>query len=160
MSHTSFQWPLVRVATVDDADAAARVLRQSIIHLCQLDYADQPGRLEQWLANKTSSHVQNWISQDGFTLYVAEQERGIVGVGGLNNQGIIQLNYVDPHWRLRGVSSALLLEMETSAREAGNSNTTLESTRTAERFYRARGYNTLAAQQAPRDGLWLTKALT
>lgn len=160
MSDIPSRWPSVRVAKTDDADAAALVLRRSITDLCQMDYADQPGRLEQWLANKTPSQVQSWMSQDSFFLYVAERESKVVGVGGINDQGMILLNYVDPDWRSMVTSSALLSVMEDTARRAGRSNTTLESTKTAERFYRAHGYRSLPREKAPSDGLWLFKELT
>ncbi|MFN3172109.1 MAG: GNAT family N-acetyltransferase [Hyphomicrobiales bacterium] len=65
---------------------------------------------------------------------------------------------MDPNWRFKGVSSALLSAMEELASTAGCLETRLESTKTAERFYRARGYRT--SRHGPGDGLWLAKTLS
>jgi GNAT superfamily N-acetyltransferase len=53
----------------------------------------------------------------------------------------INLNYVSPDARFRGVSRALLCALEARAAERGNARCTLISTETAHRFYRAHGYS-------------------
>ena len=146
----------VRLAKRDDAEQATTVLRRSIRDLCQLDYLGQHGRLERWLANKTIEQVHCWIEQDGLQLYVAETEDGIVAVGALSDDGVILLNYVDPLWRFKGVSSKLLATMEVAAVKAGHARIRLESTKTAERFYRARGYRPDPQAKDP-NRLWMTK---
>ena len=42
----------VRAARLEDAEAAAHLLRRSIAELCQADHQDDPERLAGWLANK------------------------------------------------------------------------------------------------------------
>ena len=51
------------------------------------------------------------------------------------------LNYVAPEARFTGVSKALLAEMESKAQSIGLPHCTVESTMTAERFYRSAGYS-------------------
>ncbi|MFN3172108.1 MAG: hypothetical protein ACE37E_15590 [Hyphomicrobiales bacterium] len=82
----------VRQATDKDANPAADVLRRSITDLCQLDYADQPGRLEHWLANKTPRHVREWLAQSNFLMLLAVDDHAIVGVGAISKDGVILLN--------------------------------------------------------------------
>ena len=59
----------------------------------------------------------------------------------LSPTGKINLNYVSPDARFRGVSRALLGALEARASERGNTRCTLISTETARRFYRANGYS-------------------
>jgi GNAT superfamily N-acetyltransferase len=58
----------------------------------------------------------------------------------VTDAGEITLNYVSPDARFRGESRALLMALETRARERGNQRCTLLSTETAHRFYRSAGY--------------------
>lgn len=148
----------IREACPDDAEAACDVLRRSITELCQLDYEGVSGRLDQWLANKTPKQLRSWITQDGFTLFLAQQDDTLSGVAGMTDQGMILLNYVSPDRRFCGVSKALLSFMEGRALAAGNHETQLESSKTALRFYQSQGYQTNPAKGA-KAGLWLIKSL-
>jgi GNAT superfamily N-acetyltransferase len=65
----------------------------------------------------------------------------ILAVGCVTDDGEITLNYVSPDARLRGVSTAILADLEKRAIERGNMACRLESTETARRFYRNRGYS-------------------
>lgn len=79
-------------------------------------------------------------------LYVAETEGVLAGVAGMTTGGKITLNYVSPDFRFRGVSKALLAKLESRARELGLMQCHLESTKTAERFYRAAGFHDAVAE--------------
>jgi GNAT superfamily N-acetyltransferase len=96
--------------------------------------------LARWLANKTPEIVASWIVQPGNSVLVAVESGTILAVGSVTDAGEITLNYVSPDARFRGVSRALLLALETRARERGNPRCTLLSTETAHRFYRSVGY--------------------
>lgn len=155
--------PTIRPAETSDAEAACNVLRRSIVELCQEDYENRPGRLDQWLANKTPDHVRRWIDDDRLDVYVAMRGKDIAGVAGLGTTGVgtanaILLNYVDPDHRFAGVSSALLDHMEQVAARRGAKQVRLESTKTAHRFYTARGYNADPANQDA-SRLWMIKTL-
>jgi GNAT superfamily N-acetyltransferase len=130
----------IRDALPEDAPAACRVLRRSIVELCAADHHDDPAILARWLANKTPEIVASWITQRDSSLLVAVEEGEILSVGAVTDAGEITLNYVSPDARFRGVSRALLRALEVRAVERGNSRCTLTSTETARRFYRAAGY--------------------
>jgi GNAT superfamily N-acetyltransferase len=84
--------------------------------------------------------VRRWIAApDGHT-FVAVDGDVILGVAALRSSGEITLNYVAPHARFRGVSKAMLRQLETTALEIGHTRCVLTSTATARRFYRAAGY--------------------
>jgi GNAT superfamily N-acetyltransferase len=58
----------------------------------------------------------------------------------MDASGKITLNYVSPEARFRGVSKALVLQLEAQARALGLSECTVETTQTALRFYQSLGY--------------------
>jgi GNAT superfamily N-acetyltransferase len=57
----------------------------------------------------------------------------------MTEAGKITLNYVAPEARFRGVSKALLRQLEADAKALGIAQSSLESTETALRFYRDLG---------------------
>lgn len=131
----------VRPAIADDAQAACRVLRRSITELCRADHRDDPAVLAPWLANKTPESVAAWIADPRRHVVVAvSPDDRILGVGMAGASGRIELNYVSPDARFRGVSRAVLDALETWLRAAGHDRSRLVSTATAARFYRSRGY--------------------
>lgn len=130
----------IRDATPDDADAACRVLRESISQLCVADHGNDPAILNRWLANKTPEIVAGWAVQKGNSLLLAVEGNSVLGVGSVTDAGEITLNYVAPAARFRGVSRALIKALEARALARGNKCCTLTSTETAHRFYQTVGY--------------------
>ncbi len=144
----------IRPALPGDAEAACAVLRRSITALCTADHGGDAQALDRWLANKTPDNLRRWMA-DG-DIFLAETGGALLGVGGLAAGGVVTLLYVVPEARFRGISKALLARLEARARTLGCRACTLESTRTAERFYRAAGYRDM-----PSSGghLWLARSL-
>jgi GNAT superfamily N-acetyltransferase len=130
----------IRDAVPDDASAACEVMRRSITELCAPDHGNDPVILERWLSNKTPEIFRSWI-RPGNSLLVAVDDDRVLAVGCITDDGVITLNYVSPDARFRGVSTTLLAELEKRAAERGNAMCRLESTETAHRFYRDRGYS-------------------
>ena len=130
----------IRDATLEDADAACRVLRESISQLCFADHGNDPAILNAWLANKTPAIVAAWAAQEGNSLLLAVEGDAVLAVGSVTDAGQITLNYVAPLARFRGVSRALLKALEARAIERGNKRCTLTSSETAHRFYQSAGY--------------------
>jgi GNAT superfamily N-acetyltransferase len=130
----------IRDATPGDADAACRVLRESISQLCVADHGNDPTILNAWLANKTPAIVAGWAVQEGNSLLLAVEGDAVLAVGSVTDAGQITLNYVAPTSRFRGVSRALMKALETRALERGNTRCTLTSTEAAHRFYQTVGY--------------------
>jgi GNAT superfamily N-acetyltransferase len=132
---------IVREAREEDAEAACLVLRRSITELCRPDYRGDGPTLAAWLANKTPENVRSWIGDPENRVFVAVDGEAILGVGAIRSSGRINLNYVSPDARLRGVSKALMTRMEARATELHLPACTLESTETARRFYLSIGYS-------------------
>lgn len=129
---------LIRAAREEDATAACDVVRRSIIELCHTDYGGDARTLALWLANKTPDNMRRWIA--GSHVLVAVEGNEVLGVGAMQRSGMIMLNYVSPDARFRGVSKALIQQLETKAAELGLKECTLESTGIARRLYLALGY--------------------
>jgi GNAT superfamily N-acetyltransferase len=130
---------LVRNARPADTPAMSAVLIASITELCVADHHNDPDALAGWLANKTPEGVAKWFDNPDSTLVVAEHRGEIAAVGAFNTTREITLNYVSPRHRFAGVSTALLEALELGL---GPGEARLDSTETARRFYRSRGWKT------------------
>jgi N-acetylglutamate synthase-like GNAT family acetyltransferase len=128
----------IRQARTEDAAAACAVVRRSIAELCRADHGWDEVLLSRWLSNKTVENLTQWIMQSHFV--VAEEARTILGVAAMNASGKITLNYVSPDARFRGVSKALVQQLEEAASSLGLSECVLETTQTALPFYQSLGY--------------------
>lgn len=123
----------------DAAEAACTVTCQSIIHCCVLDHANDAAILTAWLANKTPENLAAWIAAPGAAAWGAYRGETMVGFA-LRAQATLALCYVVPEALHQGVGRALLQRIEAEAREMGLATLDLDSTRTAEPFYRRHGY--------------------
>ena len=141
----------IRPAVTGDAEAACTVLRRSITELCAADHDGNRAVLDGWLANKTPRNVRAWIDDPSQEMLVAVCPGGMAGVAAASLGGDILLNYVSPDFRFRGVSKALLGELEHRLRARGRARVTLTSTRTALDFYLAQGYRHDGPPRAWRD---------
>lgn len=145
----------IRPATAQDAHAGVETLRRSIAELCRDDHHDDPAQLRPWLRNKTAANWALWLDRPAAFLLVAEAAGRVCGVGMGGDDGRILLNYVHPDFRFRGVSSAMLDALEGIAASRGARHASLESTRTARRFYLSRGYVCVGSE----GGIHMRKAL-
>src|SRR5438067_13311405 len=81
--------------------------------------------LAKWLSNKTVENVVRWIAESHF--FVAEAQGRLLGCAAMNGAGKITLNYVAPAARFQGVSKALVVTLEETARSLGLAECRLES---------------------------------
>jgi GNAT superfamily N-acetyltransferase len=130
----------IRDAVAEDAPYACLVQRRSITELCVADHNNDPAILTKWLSHKIPEVFLSWITEPANSVLVAVDDSSIVAVGSVTDAGEITLNYVLPDARFRGVSRALLKALEVRASERGNTQCTLTSTNTAQRFYETNGY--------------------
>jgi ribosomal protein S18 acetylase RimI-like enzyme len=130
----------LRNATLEDAPAALDVVRRSITELCAYEYRHDPLILARWLANKTIENFMRWISDPARAVCVATDDGRVVAVGMVTNEGNVQLNYVAPEARFRGVSKAVMGHLESHLRARGVREVTLLSSQVARQFYRSIGY--------------------
>ncbi|CAN5514682.1 hypothetical protein BH11PSE4_BH11PSE4_30550 [soil metagenome] len=138
---------LIRRACIEDAASACAAMRRSITELCGADHHDDPAILGPWLANKTPHHWAEWLGYEPNTVLVAVNDDTVLSVGVVRHDGEITCNYVSPDARFKGVSKAMLAQLEATARASGNDSCNLQSTETARRFYLACGYEQVGLPQ-------------
>jgi GNAT superfamily N-acetyltransferase len=138
---------LIRRARPDEAAEICDVLRRSIAELCGADHHGDPAILRRWLANKTPKIVEGWIAHPDNFVLVAVEEETVLAVGIVRHDGEITCNYVSPGARFRGVSKAMLAQLEATAQGHGNDVCRLISTETAHRLYLSAGYEDCGVPQ-------------
>lgn len=138
---------LIRRARPDEAAEICDVLRRSIAELCGADHHDDPAIVQRWLDNKTPAEVGSWIAHPDNFVLVAVEEETVLAVGIVRRDGEITCNYVSPDARFRGVSKAMLAQLEATARDHGNDVCHLISTETAHRLYLSAGYEDCGVPQ-------------
>ena len=131
---------LIRRARMEDAASACEAMRRSIAELCGSDNRDDLEILGAWLANKTPDHWAAWLEYSENTVFVAVDGETVLAVGIVQRDGEITCNYVSPDARFKGVSRAMMVQLEATARDFGNEACHLFSTETARRFYLSAGY--------------------
>lgn len=141
--------------------AASTTLIASIADLCAADHGNDPDVIRAWTANKTSMAIRRWIGSPRTVLVLADIEGACAGVGGLSTAGEVLLNYVHPNHRFRGVSRAILGDLERRLVGFGHAEARLTSTATALPFYRNAGWRETGAVESGFgiDGFVMTKAL-
>ena len=130
----------VRPATEDDAAAACKVIRSSILECCREDHRDDVAVVERWLRNKTTEFVRKVIVAPTAFSFVASVGDEAVGFASALETGEVTLCYVVPSMRFTGVGKALLAAIEGLAAARGVEALRLESTRTARSFYLRNGF--------------------
>jgi GNAT superfamily N-acetyltransferase len=130
----------IRKAMPADAEEGCLLLRRSIIELCQLDHQNDPDVIHAWIANKTPENWMRWIASSA-DFIVSEEGKRLSGVSMMSGNGNILLNYVLPDSRFRGISKAMLAQLEASAAHKNLRAVQVTTTKTALRFYTALGYH-------------------
>lgn len=117
--------------------------RASITELCFADHGDEIETLNEWRDNKTLDNMLALIDDVETDTIVAELDGQMAGLGLVNQQGRVLWNYVDPKFRFKGISKALMAAMENYIRACGFEQATLESSKTAFEFYKSCGWTTV-----------------
>ncbi len=131
---------VLRTAQPRDAAAACRVVRQSIVQCCGEGHRHKAPLIAAWLDNKTASNFARWLATAENIAVIAERGGKAVGFGMCSSDGHIRLCHVVPDVRFNGVGSEMLACMAAKLHALGVQDLRLESTRTAEAFYRRRGF--------------------
>lgn len=129
----------LKTLTGNDAEAACAVVRRSITECCAGDHQNNTATIDAWLTNKTPDNFRVWLSSLDAIALGAYLDCSLVGVA-LVSGSTLALCYVVPEVLHRGVGKRLLSEAEVRAVSAGIKVLDLESTRTADSFYRRNGF--------------------
>ena len=130
---------IVREADPRDAEAMSGVLIASITELCVADHGGDAALIARWTHNKSPEGIARWFASPGNRMFVAVEGDDVLSVGGFRDDEI-QLNYVAPWARFRGVSKAMLAHLEAALSDHGVTEGRLSSTETAHRLYQSAGW--------------------
>ena len=109
-------------------------------------------QLDAWAPDNL--RAEDWTPRlERNTALVAEDTGELVGFAELSPDGAIDMLYVHKDAQGRGIASALLAELETSARAAGLARLTANASRVAKPFFLHRGFTLVAAQTVVRRGV-------
>lgn len=134
---------IVIPAKTEHAEPMIKIIRASITELCAEDHKTEPEALNDWLSNKTVDNMRKWIAEDDKYMLVAMVKNEIAGMGCANKQGRILMNYVSPNYRFIGISKAIMNGLEVQIRALGIKQASLESSKTALKFYLSCGWQLL-----------------
>lgn len=112
----------------------------SITELCYADHGGEVEALDEWANNKTLDDMLTLIESLDCHMIVAKLNDEIAGMGSVNQHGRILMNYVDPEFRFKGVSKAIMAALEDYIRSGGRQQASLESSKTALEFYQSCGW--------------------
>lgn len=135
---------VIRDMTADDALAFLEVHRAAARGTAVNDYP--PDVIEVWAPLPLTSQAVERIraNPDGEIRLIAELDRVVVGIGALVVAGSeLRACYVRPEAGRRGVGAALVRALEEIASRHGLAELVLDSSLTAEPFYKAHGYRAI-----------------
>jgi putative acetyltransferase len=135
----------IRKATSDDTEAISAVHAASIRGLAQEDYSDQ--QIESWTSTDSTdnSDDESPVGDDEQYLIIAEEDDTIAGFGQLSlKDGEIVAVYVRPEHSRQRVGTALLSQLETTARDLDLEEISLSASLPAVPFYNQAGYERVA----------------
>ncbi|MFZ4634145.1 MAG: GNAT family N-acetyltransferase [Saprospiraceae bacterium] len=95
---------------------------------------------------------ERWILLDSQYCFVVEAHKQLVGFAALNSTHLDWL-YVHPNYQLKGVATALMRQMERSARKNGMPNIQAQAPLNARGFFERFGFRT-HAEEVDQNGLF------
>ena len=127
----------IRAATPADTDAIARVHRRAILVLGRSHYTE--AEVASWAGNLDPNFYARVFARSLLFEVAVSAAGEVVAIGGAR-PGEVSLLYTDPDWVRQGIGSALLARAEAAIRAEGAELLRVESSLTAEGFYKRHGY--------------------
>ncbi len=133
-----------------EAKRMAEIMRSSVRTLCTRDYS--PAELEAWVPEKMDMKKFNasllksvsWVMADG---------NKIAGFANIERDGYVNRLFTHPDYTGRGIASALLNTAAEWARKRGLKRIFLSSSKTAEGFYKKKGFRITGVEKVERRGV-------
>lgn len=142
----------IRPAILADVGIISRIIERSIRFGCALDHRNDPLIVSAWLRQQSADFIGACLADPHFYLNIALLAGKPVGAGMARLNGDIVFCHVQPESFRRGAGRALMSDLEGWLRIRGGVRAHLNSTRTAEAFYRRMGY-LQSAPSTPYQGL-------
>lgn len=143
----------VRQYRPDDAEDCLEVFREAVQRGAAKDYS--PAQRRAWAPDNMD--LASWAERRASRpTWVVERRGSVVGFSDLLATGEVDMLYVHPDHEGRGVATALLEEVEYTARELSMPRLTAQVSVTALGVFARAGFVVCAPQLAERDGIMLT----
>ena len=137
----------------DDATATLKVFRRAIRTLASHDYA--PEQVEAWASPEIDPAV--WAERRRtHRTQVAETDGCVVGFTDVDDDGYVDMLFVDPDVARQGVGSALLEWARITAEGLGARELTTNASLTARPVFEAHGFTVVAEQRPVLRGVAMT----
>lgn len=140
---------VIRLATAADAPAIAALFHDTVRRVNARDYA--AAQVEAWAG--AAPDPARWLARlEGRFTWVEEENGVILGFIALEADGHVDTLYVHADHQRRGVAGRLLRRLEDEARARGLATLRTEASITAQAFFAAQGFRTIAAQDVEHRG--------
>ena len=141
----------IRKATSKDAEEMCKVVRAAIKEVNSKDYT--PRQIKAWLSHNTTKGYRESMKK-GRRWFVAVERGKIAGVARADSENeTIKALYVNPRMHGKGIGKKLYLKMEKFLRAQGVKKLVVESTITAQKFYKKMGMKKTGKRNVKMSGV-------
>jgi putative acetyltransferase len=141
---------MVRLATLDDVPAIARLYHDTVKRVNCRDYS--PAQVKVWAG--VAPDEEKWRLRQATRKTFVEEEKGTIrGFAELEEGGHVGAVYVHANCQGQGIASTLLERIEAEAAAGGVDSLCAEASITAKPFFEKRGFKMIAAQEVEYQGM-------
>ena len=134
----------IRRATRADLQAITGLFQQAVLKATASDYDYHQRRA--WAVR--GDNPERWKTKvDTLHFLLAEQRKQLVGFGGIDTRGYLDLLYVHYNYQRKGIATCLLDALEAWARQQVLTMITTDASLTARPFFEHQGYRATKEQQ-------------
>lgn len=141
----------IRSMRFSEFNKVARLIYDSVHTLCINEYS--PEELEAWMPRDLHMPAFRSSLMRCFVIVAVNSKKEIVGVMSTEKDGYVNRLYTRPDWVRRGVASSLLKETEAWAIKRNIKFLSLESSKSAEGFYKCRGFEKIGEMTSVKNNI-------
>lgn len=147
---------IIREMYISECSAVAELIYQTVHTVCTAEYT-RP-ELDAWAPENIDVRKFCKVLLKSRS-FVAVESGAIIGFASINTDGYLNRLYVHSNFLKRGIGTALLKHCENCAASCGAAAVTLDSSKTAEGFYRKMGYVQSGVSVMERNGIYFRNSI-
>lgn len=142
----------IRAVRESDLESILQVFKDSVWNISYEDYSRE--QLDAWAS--AAHDIQRWKDKIKLQYFIVAYVNGkLVGFGALENNDLIDLLYVHKNFQGSGVGTGILENLISIARSKGSNVLKAVVSKTARRFFEARGFAIAQEQSIQIKGIAL-----